>query len=129
VLCSTPSGVGIDSAFALTLVLDGNTVFGSVRSFAAAQVSCYQASPPAGETATTCEAWESSSGATASWISPGVYAVRLPATMFDGNAQVTAIRGGPCRVQFWSGDIVYVGCTDGDGAPTDVAEFDVALVS
>jgi hypothetical protein len=138
--CFGPDGRPADSAFALTMLDSGNTMFGPVASSSYAWFTCYDDIPPGSGPARTCVMGTSTHGdATADWLGSGRYAVHLPVDMSGGNIQITPNTGadafnptwGRCGVSFWSSTTVMVTCVDIDGNPpsTNGATFRVSFVS
>jgi hypothetical protein len=138
--CFRADGQPADSAFALTMLDSGNTMFGSVASASYAWFTCYDDIPPEAGPVHTCVMATSTNGdATADWLGSGQYLVHLPVNMSGGNIQITPATGadafnaswGRCSVTYWSTSSVMVNCVDINGNPpsTNGATFRVNFVS
>jgi hypothetical protein len=82
VLCRNSSHANVDSAFVLSMVSSGNTMFAPVTFAAHSFIAC-------SETEGTCDVLASTDGAvTAERVAPGQYEVTLPDPLDDGNVQI-----------------------------------------
>lgn len=138
--CFGADGQPADSAFALTVLDSGNTMFGAVTSASYAWLSCYDDLPPGSGPVDTCFVASSSPGdATVDWLGSGQYLVHMPVDMSAGNVQITSATGadafnpswGRCSVSYWSVSSVMVNCVDINGNPPSSAgaTFRVNFVS
>jgi hypothetical protein len=127
----------IDSAFAFTFVESGNPLFGPVTWSATASIVCYDEFSNEFGGPRTCTVEDGALyGTSASWLSPGMYAVHLPTDMSAGNVQITPdssafVPGlGRCKITYWQWDTVFVQCFGLDGDPPDKgSRFGVSFVS
>ena len=126
--CSASDGQPADSAFALTFVESGNTMFAPVTGSAYAFIFCYEDFSDEFGGPRTCQSAGGEPlppGTSASWVSPGVYEVHLPTDMSAGNVQITPNGGdsqlpdsGRCKIMYWQWDTHPCAVLRPPGKPT-----------
>jgi hypothetical protein len=128
--CTNAAGAAADSAFAMSIIGSGNTMFASTVAAEYALDVCYGDVPGDPSISRTCQ------GTPADWLDNGLFAVHLPINMSNGNVQITQQNAdafnptwGRCKVVSWSGDTVMVRCYDIWGAPAGFSHFRVAFVA
>lgn len=128
--CTNAAGAAADSAFAMSIIASGNTMFASGVAADYAMDVCYGDLPDDPSISRTCQ------GTPADWLDNGLFLVHLPIDMSGGNVQITQVHAdalnpswGRCKVGNWSGDTVLVRCYDIWGAPAGFSHFRVAFVS